>query len=96
MVRSTLLQVTRGRQIGLRGGPPVDGPRTPLTSDISGSCKVNGENSTSVIIIFNKECFDMLNVSVRQARHQKHGPTFVEIVKMVKIDVRKINREVFR
>ena len=38
MVRSTLLPVTSGRQIGLGGVPPPSVLETPLTSDISGPC----------------------------------------------------------
>ena len=37
MVRSTLLQDTRGRQIASGGDPPVRTPDHPLTHDISGS-----------------------------------------------------------
>ena len=36
IVRSTLLQVTRGRQIGSRGGPPVCAPGPHLNHDVSG------------------------------------------------------------
>ena len=37
VVRSTLLQVGWGRQIGLGWVPPADVPGPPLTNDISGS-----------------------------------------------------------
>ena len=37
VVRSTILQVPRGRQIGSGGVPPPCVPETPLTHDISGS-----------------------------------------------------------
>ena len=47
VVRSTLLQVTRWRQIGSGGGPPVCIPDPPLSHDISGS------NSRNKIKYFN-------------------------------------------
>ena len=41
VVRSTLLPVTRWRQIGSRGGSPVCMPDPPLSQYISGSCEPN-------------------------------------------------------
>ena len=52
MVRSTLLQVSIGRQTAPRGGPPVDGPGPPLDTNISGSRSPNETSRVLVIIIF--------------------------------------------
>ena len=52
VMRSTLLQVTMGRQIGSRGGPPVDAPGPPLDLDISGSRSPNETSRVLIRIIF--------------------------------------------
>ena len=72
MVRSTLLQVPRGRQNASGGVPPLGIPRTPLTHDISGSSSSNERFSTWIPIIFNVD-YDGINpVPVRQREHQEY------------------------
>lgn len=74
MVRSTLLQVTSGRQIGLRGGPPLGCPETPLTSDISGSDSSNEEFSTSTPMVFDDISYgiNVVSPTCREASVQRH------------------------
>ena len=74
MVRSILLQVTSGRQIGLRGGPPLGCPETPLTSDISGSNSSNEEFLTSTPIVFDVLSCGIYGVSptCREPSVQRH------------------------
>ena len=60
MVRSNLLPVGRGRQIGLGGFPPVGVPGTPLSHDISGSSSSNDSFSTLLPMIFSVD-YDGIN-----------------------------------
>ena len=80
-MRSTLLQVTRGRQIGLRGGPPVCRPGTFLTPDISGSSSSIGSFSIWIIIIFNEEHDGVFDFPVRKRQPLEDGHTSTRIVK---------------
>ena len=80
MVRSILLQVTRGRQIGLGGVPPVDVPGTPLSYDIFGSSSSNDSFSTWIIIIFNEESDGVLDFPMRKREPLEDGHTSTRIV----------------
>ena len=52
MVRSTLLQVSIGRQAAPRGVPPVDAPGPPLDLNISGSRSPNETSRVWALIVF--------------------------------------------
>ena len=69
MVRSTLLQVTMGRQIGSRGGPPLGIPGPPLDPDISGSRSPNKTSRTWILIFF-----DALSNGQHPTSQKKRGP----------------------
>ena len=72
VVRSTLLPVGMGRQIGLGGGPPVGCPGTPLSHDISGSSSSNETNSIATNVNLCVD-YDGINpIPVRQREPQKH------------------------
>ena len=72
VVRSTLLQVTRGRQNAPGGLPPVCAPGTPLTNDISGSSSSNERFLTCINTFFSVEYDGMNVIPVRQREHQEH------------------------
>ena len=57
---------------GSEGVPPVGGPETPLTHDISGESLSNERFSTSINMIFSVD-YDGINpIAVRQREHQEH------------------------
>ena len=81
MVRSTLLQVSRGRQIASGGGPPVCVPETPLNPEISHRSSPYEEISICVLIIFDELSYGVPKVSVRQRDPLKHPHIFDKIMK---------------
>ena len=84
MVRSTLLQVSIGRQTAPRGGPPVDAPGPLLDHDISGSRSSN-ETTRVWIRIFFDDLSDGINaISPSYREVLRPRAVLAQDVKMIK------------
>ena len=84
MVRSTLLQVSIGRQTASRGGTPVDAPGPPLDLNISGSRQPNETSRVSTHMIFDDLSDGIHAISLSSRELLQHRAVLAQDVRIMK------------